>query len=208
MSVDDTFDVVATKVGIINVCDDELFINCPGSLNHKKYDEDAVWVDLIDNDRALLLKLPEADIFNIYCITNNDTKEYRLVLNSDLHAVYEAKSENEITGCHMEYEGYLYVAPKAMLCDPSSFVSGENIEVDTIKASIKNNEAFMCDFGATKDGNSIVVYVFQVFNEDDEPSEYRFTNNKDLAIKYGDMCEMLAENNLTADLQNINISQS
>jgi hypothetical protein len=205
MSVDDTFNVVATKVGIINVCDDELFINCPGSLNHKKYDEDAVWVDLIDSDRALLLKIPEADIFNIYCVNNNDVKEYRLVLNSDLHSTYETKSENEIAGCYMEYEGYLYVAPKAMLCDPTSFASGEAIEVDTIKTSVKNNEAFLCDFGTTKDNNSIVVYVFQVFDEDGVPLEYRFTNNKDLAVKYGDM---LDENNLTTDLENININQS
>ncbi len=205
MSLDETFNVVVTKTGIVNASTDELFVNCPGSLARKKYDSDASWTELIDEDRAILLPLPEADIYNIYCVTDQNNKEYRLAVNPELQTIYESKTEDVIDGSYIEYEGYIYVSPKMMICDPASFVTGETIELDTIKKSIDNNDSILCNCSTNNDGNSTVIYVFQVFDEDGETLEYRFTNNQDLAKQYG---KMLSEENLekiTNDLENVKI---
>jgi hypothetical protein len=204
MSLDTTFDIVPVKYGTVKTTSEELFTNCPGSLNRKEYNSDLLWDQLIRDDHAINISVPKSGEYSVFAvIKDGKAQEYRLVINSDLRNRYESKSNDAIPDTRLEYEGYLYVDPKLMITDPQSFVSGETITVDTIKKSVKDGESILCDFGVSENNNCILVYVFQIFDEDDDTLEYRLTSNLELARFYATMLEGDDLETVTADLEKV-----
>lgn len=201
MSLDDTFDIVPTKYGTVKITTEDLFFNCPGSLNRKEYN-DELWSELIRNDHAVCVSVPEACDYNIYAVSEDGKlQEYRILSNTDLIEKYENKSDEEIMDTRLEYEGFIYVDPKLMVCDPASFVTGDTITVDTLKQSIKDKETIFCDFGVEPNGNCILIYIFQIFDGNDEMMEFRLTSNLELAKKYSAMLPSNDLETITKDLE-------
>lgn len=205
MDLDNTFNIPATKYGTVKISTEDVFINCPGSLNRKQLN-DELWEELIISDHAIHISVPQSADYNVYSVsTDSKLPEYRLVVDSNLCEKYESKSKEDYVDTRVEYEGYIYVDPKLMICDPASFVTNGVITVDIIKQSVKDNESILCNFGEAPNNDCIVIFVFQIFDENDDTLEYRITNDKELAKKYAELLPENEVDSLTSDLEKTKI---
>ena len=200
----ETPNLIIQKYKSIDTSGCEIFLNCPGSFNKKEYQYEKIWDELSSSDNCLFIDLNKEGEYNIYSIfnSNGDLVEYRLVLSPELDQNYQ-EGENSHEDSKISYYGYLYVDPKLMICDPASYVNGETITLEILKKSQDDKEMALCDFGESIDNLSLLVYVYEVTDEDDEVSEYRLLISKEGVEKYYQMCGLKTEESLEESLEEI-----